>query len=198
MEQTKKSFLQIALIGAKLLLICAIVAGVVSFVNAVTAKQSAENEQKTIDHAIGAIFNLEQTPPTEQLFPKTETVAEKVYRVFDQNGVVIGYCVEVMGGGFGGDIKLMVGYNQKCEILGVKVIAHSETPGLGAKIQQDASFLQQFIGKADELILSKDSSGDVQAIGGATVSSKAVTDAVNRASDSLQRVLSDGNGGSIR
>ena len=195
MEQTKQSSaLQVFWIGAKLLLICAIVAGVVSFVYSLTADAYAQNEQNTKNQAIGKIFGFSETPPTEEL--KGGNVEETVYQVMDANGNTVGYCVEVASAGFGGDIKLMVGYNAACEILGVEVVAHSETPGLGAKVKE-ASFLDQFKAKVDQLTVSKDGSGDIDAIVGATISSTAVTEGVNKASDSLQRVLSE-NGGAIR
>jgi len=196
MERTRKNEnLQTLWIGLKLLLICAIVAGVVSFVYALTADAYAQNEQRAKEQAIGNIFALTEVPPVEKL--SMDGIEEIVYKVKAADGSVLGYCVEAVGKGFGGDIKLMVGYNAKCELLGVEVVTHAETPGLGAKIV-NAEFLNQFAGKADQLTLAKDGSGDIDAIAGATISSRAVTDAVNKASDSLQRVLSEKDGGAIR
>ena len=188
-QSSKKDVTAALMIGLKLLLICAIVAGVVSLVFHVTLEKYEANLQKTKDEAVADIFGVEGL--TSRALP-AEGIKETVYEVCGADGALIGYCVEVDGKGFGGSIGLMVGYNAACEIVGVRVVAHSETPGLGAKIK-DASFLEQYEGKADEITLGE----DVDAIGGATVSSRAVTEAVNRASASLQAVLSQ-NGGAIR
>lgn len=190
MENVKKSnpTLQFLLIGLKLLLICAIVAGVVSFVYSLTAEQYEKNIQETKSRAVGEIFGL-AAPVCEEL--TAEGIEETVYKVFD-NGALIGYCVEVKSAGFGGDIEMMVGYTADCKILGVSIIAMSETPGLGAKVSE-TTFLSQYAGGGDQLELGV----DVDAISGATISSRAVTDGVNKASHSLQQVLS-ANGGAIR
>lgn len=188
-QNSKKDVTAALIIGLKLLLICAIVAGVVSLVFHVTKEQYEANLQKTKDEAVADIFGIEGLTTKELT---AEGVKEIVYEVYDATGSLIGYCVEVEGKGFGGSIGLMVGYNAACEITGVRVVSHSETPGLGAKIKE-AGFLDQYKGNADEVTLGE----EIDAIGGATISSRAVTDAVNRASASLQTVLSL-NGGAIR
>jgi electron transport complex protein RnfG len=188
MEKTVKqnNTLQSLLVGLKLLLICAIVAGVISFVYSLTAEQYEKNIQATKNAAIGEIFGLEA--------PTCREIAQgdvKVYTVY--NGEThIGYCVESASAGFGGDVALMVGYSPDRTLLGVSVIAHSETPGLGAKVNEPA-FLEQFKGQSGALVLGD----DVDAISGATISSRAVTDGVNQAFQTLQNVLSQ-NGGAIR
>lgn len=186
----KKSFWQAAVVGAKLLLICAIVAGVVSFVYALTAEQYAINMQATKNEAIGEIFGL-SAPKCEALPAEGLEIEETVFKVYDGD-THVGYCVEVKSGGFGGDITMMVGYTADCTMLGVEIVSMSETPGLGSKAGE-APFLSQFAGKTDTLTLGE----DVDAISGATISSKAVTEGVNQAFQSLQNVLSL-NGGAIR
>ena len=187
MEQTKRnrSVWQAALIGIKLLLICAIVAGIVSFVYALTESTYEKNIQQTKNQAIGEIF--EKDGLTCEVFAEGES-GEVFYVVFDGN-TPIGYCAEVASGGFGGDISLMVGYDNDCAVLGVSVIAHSETPGLGAKILNE-DFLAQYEGQSGEILLGE----DVDAIVGATISSRAVTDGINRATEGLLKQM-DGVGG---
>ena len=186
MKNEKKTALgESLLIGAKLLLICAIVAGTVSLVFQLTKDQYAENLQKTKDEAVAAIFATEGLT-SKEISNDADAV---VYEVYDANGDFFGYCVEAAGKGFGGDIGLMVGYNADREILGVRVVSHSETPGLGAKITND-SFLTQYAGQVGEVTLGE----DVDAIVGATVSSKAVTAGINLATASLESALAE-NGG---
>lgn len=181
MEQVKKkgASWQVALIGLKLLLICAIVAGVVSFVYALTADQYEKNIRETKNQAIGEIFGRSELICEELPFDGEETVYE-----VKENGVLIGYCVEVKSAGFGGDIEMMVGCTLDRKILGVSIVSLSETPGLGAKVNEDA-FLSQYAGKGEGVELGT----DVDAISGATISSRAVTDGVNRATEALSELL---------
>lgn len=187
MEQVKKrsSAVQFALVGLKLLLICAIVAGVVSFVYSLTAEPYENNIRDAKSRAVGEIFGL-SAPVCEEL--TADGVTAPVYRVLE-NGVTVGYCVEVKSPGFGGDIEMTVGYTPEGKILGVSIVSLSETPGLGAKVSEDA-FLSQYDGKQGTLTLGE----DIDAISGATISSRAVTDGVNAATEILQKVLA-ANGG---
>ena len=79
-------------------------------------------------------------------------------------------------------MTLIGGVNADGTIAGAKVTAHGETPGLGAKAQADPEWIKQFAGKAADgsLAVAKDG-GDVVAITGATITSRAVTRGVNRA-----------------
>ena len=181
MEQVKKQnpTLQALFVGLKLLLICAIVAGVVSFVYALTEEQYERNLQETKNQAIGQIFSREGL--TCQALPGDS--AETVYRV-TEGDTLIGYCVEIQSPGFGGDIEMMVGYQTDFSILGVSIISLSETPGLGAKVSE-ADFLSDFEGKNGTLVLGE----DIDAVSGATISSHAVTDGVNRATELLRATV---------
>ncbi len=181
MENVKKkgSTWQTLAIGAKLLLICAIVAGVVSFLYALTAEQYEKNIRQTKNAAIGEIFSLIDLSTVTLPYGGEETV----YKV-TQGEKIVGYCVEVKSAGFGGDIEMMVGYTADKRVLGVSIIALSETPGLGAKVAED-DFLSQYEGKGGALVLGS----DVDAVSGATISSRAVTDGVNRATEALQTAL---------
>ena len=97
---------------------------------------------------------------------------------------LIGYCIRVTGTGYNGFMRIVVGIDTAGVIKGVEVLEHHETPGLGAKIdeirpgEKDAWFLRQFVGKSARTIAIK---RDIDAITGATISSKAVVDAVNKA-----------------
>ncbi len=185
MEQAakKKSTLEIVIIGAKLLLICALVAGIISFVYALTIDQYNENLQKTKNQALGQIFGESELQIRVISPDGSEQVIYEVL-VGDER---IGYCVEAKAPGFGGDIELMVGYTEEREVCGVSVVAHAETPGFGAKAAEPA-FLDQYKGKHGEVAL-----GDgIDAVSGATISSRAVTEAVNAATAALDTFLSNG------
>ena len=98
------------------------------------------------------------------------------------NGEEIGYCVQVEPKGFGGNLTMIVGINADGTVAGAKVTSHAETPGLGAKSQADPNWITQFAGQtADgQLKVAKDG-GTINAITGATITSRAVTDGVNTA-----------------
>ena len=101
----------------------------------------------------------------------------------DAQGKTVGYCIKVEPSGFGGKISMMVGIGTDGEIQGVKITSMSETPGLGAKA--DDNWLSQFTGKKANISVIKSGTAkdsEINAISGATITSKAVAEGVNIAS----------------
>lgn len=96
---------------------------------------------------------------------------------FANTGVVF----SVSAAGYGGPIELMLGINPEGTITGIQILKHSETPGLGAKINEE-NFLKQFASKNTRNInwaLKKDG-GEIDQISGATVSPRAVVGAIHQ------------------
>ncbi len=91
--------------------------------------------------------------------------------------------LEGFGKGFGGDIGVMVGIDvEKDRIIGIGVTTHHETPGVGSRAKTDPSFRAQFKGlPIDKPFKVKADGGQIDAITGATVSSRGVCQAVNNA-----------------
>ncbi|MDY6969168.1 MAG: RnfABCDGE type electron transport complex subunit G [Spirochaetota bacterium] len=89
---------------------------------------------------------------------------------------------EVSAGGFGGDIGVIVGFNkEKNTLSGIGITTHKETPGLGARITEN-TFTNNFKDKAlNEQFKTKKDNGIIDAVSGATISSKAVCSAVTKA-----------------
>ncbi len=90
---------------------------------------------------------------------------------------------ETSGKGYGGDVGLMVGIDTKdSKIIGVGVTTHAETPGMGAKAQTDPSFVAQFkeLPLEGQVNVTGDG-GSINAISGATITSRAVCSATNDA-----------------
>lgn len=108
---------------------------------------------------------------------------EGVYAAM-KDGQVIGYAFEMTATeGYGGDISLMVGLGMDETVLGIDIIKHAETPGLGAKADE-AVFKDEFVGEVTDLLevvkeTPSDEPGDISSISGATITSKSVTNAVN-------------------
>ena len=176
----KKTVLSVLNIGARLLVICLVVAAVVSLVNEVTKKRYAELQEQEKANAMASIFGAETLTYTE--------LGNGVYAL-KQGDEPLGYCVESTTAGFGGDMTLMVGFNSDLAVVGVQILSHSETPGLGARVN-DAGYLSQYGGKTGDLALGE----DIDAISGATISSKAVLAGVNEAQKSLRHhVVKEGD-----
>ncbi len=179
-----KSVWSALVVGLKLLLICAIIAGVVSLAYNLTKDKYAENQAAEKTKAIGVIFKDVKDP----IIHEKEGHAG-VYEVKSKDGTLVGYCVEVVeGSGYGGDITMMVGYDAAGKVCGVEIISHSETPGLGSKIETDG-FRKQFYGAGIKIDYE-----NVDGISGATYSSKAVTAGINKATAMLIKAVS-GMGG---
>ncbi|MBI5049332.1 MAG: FMN-binding protein [Nitrospirae bacterium] len=104
----------------------------------------------------------------------------------------IGYIVEGFGKGYSSYINILVSVNKNFVVKKIKVLHHAETPGLGDEIEKDY-FLSQFANKsADNLVVIKGETTDkIQAVSGATISSRAVTeDAVKNGVKMLAEKLS--------
>jgi electron transport complex protein RnfG len=107
------------------------------------------------------------------------------------NGETTGVAVETSSPGYGGDIRLLVGFLPDGTIREVAVIEHKETAGLGDKILKSKSdFPVQFEGKNPEnfrLAVTKDGNGDVDAITASTISSRAYCHALQKAYDAFKK-----------
>jgi electron transport complex protein RnfG len=97
---------------------------------------------------------------------------------------------ETKGIGYGGPIGLMVGINLDTDqIIEARVTTHAETPGLGSRAKTDLSFVGQFAGKSlDTNFALKGENGQIDAMSGATVTSKAVSIAAVQAKELYQKL----------
>ncbi len=184
-----KSYIKnIAIVGLKLLLICAVIAGVVSFVYTVTIDAYNQNLDNEIRQSMATVFELKEGEELalDVYDGMLDSDIKAIYTV-KINGETVGYCVNVIGKGFGGDLNLMVGYHPDKTIRGVSLVSHAETPGVGSKVNDEA-YLSQYNGLSGELTISKRGDADITAISGATISSRAVHEAVERASEVLALV----------
>lgn len=119
--------------------------------------------------------------------PVPEGVEGPVYEALDASGTTLGLVYNVIGDGYGGPVKIAVGLDpDEGQVTGVAVLSHTETAGLGSRIEEP-SFRDQFAGK---LVTDPFQVGqDVDGITAATVSSKAVADAVGRSAKGLLEAL---------
>ena len=108
--------------------------------------------------------------------------------VFDGNANTV--ALETFGKGYGGDIGVIIAINvENDEIVGIGVTTHSETPGLGSRAKTDPGFSEQFKGlPIKEPFKVKADGGQIDAVSGATFSSRGVCSAVVDSADVYMRL----------
>ncbi len=194
MSETKKSegIGRLMLVLGLITFVCALLLGVVNQVTAPLIEQNKVNTRNTameelIPNAtfedMNTVMSAEEVAAAGISLPAGRTAAaiSGVYKA-TVDGQEAGYCVQVNPKGFGGALTIIVGVRTDSTIAGIKVTGHAETPGLGAKAQTDSEWVAQYQGAAadGQLMVSKDG-GTINAITGATITSRAVTDGVNTA-----------------
>ena len=119
------------------------------------------------------------------LLENEQTDEPVVYGAYDEAGVFRGYALANDGAGFQDQIELLYGYDPvKKRVVGMRILASRETPGLGDKIFKDAAFVVIFddLAVEPEIVVVKDgrdADHEVDAITGATISAKAVVKIIN-------------------
>ena len=173
--KTESTVMYILRLALTLLAITAVVAAALAGVNTVTAPAIAElNAQKT-QQAIELVL-----PGGGELVSDIPAV-DLVSKVYASE---TGYAIEVTPGGFDNTITMMVGVDKAGSVLGISIIKHTETAGLGAVAAAGTpageSFRGQFVGASGSVSVTKDG-GQMDAITGATITSRAVCAGVNAA-----------------
>jgi len=169
-----------------LLIISVIVALILAFTNSITEAKIAENTAKEQKEAMQAVL------PEAENFENVNHSSGNVQAIYEATagGELIGWCVSVAPGGYGGAIDLMVGIAPDLTLSGIKVVSNSETAGLGAKCT-DESFSSQFGGKIAPVSVIKNGepqNDEIVAITGATVTSSAVVSGVNEAVEAIKEI----------
>ena len=169
-----------------LTVIAVVAAGALALVNKVTAEPIAQAQKAKKEAAVKAVL-----PAFERI---EESLVEGVActKAYDAEGALVGMAVESGSEkGFGGHLGVMVGFDTEGNISGYQVLETAETPGLGAKA---GTWFQKgnkgdIIGKnpAGGLKVKKDQ-GDVDAITGSTITSRAFCEAVNNAYETFSEL----------
>ena len=185
MKQNESIVMYVLRLAGTLLLICAVTAGLLAGVNGITAPIIAELNAAATQEAISAVlpggFDSEITD-----YADASGIVSKVYP--GENG----YALEVGPGGFDNTITMMVGIDNEGKVLGISVVSHTETAGLGAVADADTpkgiAFREQFVGTSGSVSVTKDG-GMMDAITGATITSRAICVGVNAALDCVAGLL---------
>ena len=167
-----------------LTLICAVCGFLLAYVNKSTKKQ--REEQVLLNVKGPAVKKVLKGSDNDLIKDrKIITIGKKKIIIFvgKKAGKPWAFAYEMMGKGFGGDIGVIVGIDAASgDLLGIGITTHKETPGLGALIQEPG-FREGFKGlDLSAAVKVTGDGGQVDAISGATISSRAVCEAVNKAS----------------
>lgn len=193
----------ILIVAVKLFVITAVAALCLAFVNKITSPVIERNKiitmQQTQKEVLELATEFEKVDVKHIDSEENGTYIEDAYRGLNKEGEVVGFVVSAVSSrGYGGDIRLMVGITSDMDINRVKITESSETAGLGLKAS-NPEFIDQYIGRDTTLIVKKnisptDRGEDIAAISGATVTSKAVTNAVNLSLDFARNINDEKEG----
>ncbi|MBU5440038.1 RnfABCDGE type electron transport complex subunit G [Tissierella sp. MSJ-40] len=175
-------------LGLILLLITVISAGVLAVSNNITAERIAEADKIANEQAQKEIVAEADEFRTldENKLKEIQNANSNILEISEaySNGTLVGYTIKSVSSGYGGDVVMITGFSLAGKITGMKVLNHSETPGLGANSTK-SYFSDSFKNKSvtNELYASKNPSGEseVQALTSATITTNAVLAGVNAA-----------------
>ena len=169
---------------AILVALCVLITGAVAGANELTKDQIAQQQ------ALKAEESRKIVLPEAEAFEECDYNGEFTYYIGQSaDGEQVGMVFETSAKGYGGDVKVMTGVSFAGEVTGVVILEHSETPGLGANAEKE-NFREQYVGLSAfgdiEVVRYQTPVGQqIQAMTGASITSRAVTDAVNQALDAF-------------
>ncbi|MBE5960768.1 MAG: RnfABCDGE type electron transport complex subunit G [Lachnospiraceae bacterium] len=209
-NKVKSSIIKDALALCLIALIAAVALG---FVNEMTKGPIAELAAKQKAEAYQTIYPeaVQVDDANEELLAKVENsqafltdngfagvVLDEACIAMDASGNPIGYILTVTSKeGFGGDIQFSMGYTSEGTLTAIEILSISETAGLGA-LATEEPFKGQFAGRTEDsltVVKSGAAEGEINAISGATITSNAVTKAVNAGIAFANDLLANGIGG---
>lgn len=175
-------------LGMILLIITVISAGILAVSNNLTKGKIAEIEMEGSLGALKEIFESAdkfealENGKLDEIIDSNPSVSE-IFEVYTGENVD-GYAIKTTAGGFNGDIVMVTGFTSDGNLVGMRVLKHGETPGLGAKAAEP-EFSDLFKGKSGAEEVS------VEALSGATITTNAVLAGVNAAREVFNTHLSN-------
>ena len=165
-----------------LFLITAVVSALLAGANLLTKDKIAQNSALAEQKALAEVIEVESFEVADQiaLYELQEPITGAY---FAKNGnEIVGCCVKVEPSGYGGAMELIFGVDTNLAITGVSVLSHGETAGLGANMTKE-EFRNQFVGKKEiaGVVKSGAKENEIQALSGATISSKAMANGAKTA-----------------
>ncbi len=149
------------------------------------AYKNMEVDKFTFDSVdLKTLVGLDKVLKDKKLSDKV--IIDSLVKALDKDGNIVGYVFNVTSteSYSSSGISFSVGLDIKGTVTGISILSIEETPGLGMKAKEDA-FLNQYVDKSGQFAVNKDNPSDdynvIDAISGATVTSRAMTDGVNAA-----------------
>ena len=178
-------------VAGTLTAICLVVAALLGGVNAITADKIAAINLANTESSLAAVSEgaeeFPALPLSDAMTAAASGAGAKLTEAYEvkAGGETLGYAFKVVASGSQGNIEMIVGVDADNAVTGVSIVNNKETAGIGSKVMENNALpsgtgvLDQFIGMsgAGSLTVGK----NVDAISGATVSSKGVTKGVNAA-----------------
>ncbi len=184
----KFSFKEIAVPAVTLFLIAAICTAILAVTDSITADKIEENNKNAEIQSRQLVFEEASS------FSDVKDIGGTSYvQAYDESGSVLGYVFTTSSKGYGGEIKIMTGIGSDGKVTGIEILSIEETAGLGMNAKK-ADFRNRFVGSTGEFSVVKSNAGEneIQALTGATITSKAVTNAVNEAVDAFNSITGGG------
>jgi len=172
--------------------ICLITSGLLAYTNDITKDKIAYQEDLAAQEAQKKVL-----PPAVDFEVVNKGSSDEYAIGKDKSGNVVGYVFTTTDPkSYGGEVKVMVGINTDGTVSAVEILSINDTPGLGMKAKEP-KFLDQFKDKIAEIGVNKNTPGEneIQALTGATITSQAVTRAVNTALERFEKVTGGANNG---
>ncbi len=195
MATSKSSFISLLLTLAIVTLVAALSLGYVyQWTKEPIAQAQMAKQLKAIESVVKGYDNNPVLEKYKMATPDGKDSLE--FFPAKKGGELIGVAIKTKSSkGYSGDIWIMVGFNLAGDIQNIFVIEHKETPGLGSKMTT-SSFVNQFLNNnPDHMKLKvKKDGGDVDAITGATISSRAYSEAIQLAFDTYKTSMNHGTG----
>ena len=172
---TKKKEVGMATLVIVLFAICAVTALLLGLTNEVTKPYIAANNEAKTQAAMAEVLPADEYTLVTDQYTGGDTMVQNVYKAGDA-----GYVVEVKPAtSFSGNFTLMVGVDATGACSGVSITSTGETSGLGSNASKE-DFRAQFVGATGEVKVTKDG-GTIDALTGATITSRGVCEAVSSA-----------------
>lgn len=165
--------------------VCLVCSSVLAAVYVATVEPIAQAQKAKTNASIAKVL-----PAFEgDVVSGTVKVGDVEYSYFKAPGA--GYAITSVVGGFNGPLSVMVGVTDEGLVHNTSTLSHSETPGLGAKCQTDAAFIDQFKSwnPAEKTLLVKKDGGDVDAITASTITSRAYSLAIANALEAYKEIV---------
>lgn len=172
-----------------LTLIATVVTALLVLTNGVTKDKIAQLQAQAEDEAKLAVL------PEADGFEEKNVDVDGTSRTYFEATNGAGYVFSTSSKGYGGSVVVMTGISADGEVTGVKLTSQNETPGLGQKAL-DASYTDQYLMALPEggfAVKKDDPAGQIDAIAGATITSRAVTNSVNAAIDAYNAITGGAN-----